>query len=167
MNSRSVLSASFLALVTAVVAGCAGSATGDPTTGDDSNVTSSKKLGTEGSMCGGLAAIRCGTGLECKITDTGSSDPAGTCVKAGSPAPGEEGGMCGGLAGLPCKSGLSCVKEHSNIADAAGTCQKASQPAPGEQGGMCGGIAGLPCKSGLSCVKEDSAIDAAGVCQKK
>jgi hypothetical protein len=165
MNSRSLLSASFLVLATVFAAGCAGStSSGDPTTGDDSNVTSSKKLGTEGGMCGGLAGIRCGTGLECKIADTGSSDPAGTCVKSD---PGvDEGGTCAGIAGLTCKSGLTCVKEQANVADASGTCQKAS-PSAGEEGGMCGGIAGLPCKSGLSCVKEANAIDAAGVCQKK
>lgn len=50
------------------------------TRGDDQNVNAGLRLGELGGMCGGIAAIRCKAGLECKITAQ-HPDASGTCVE--------------------------------------------------------------------------------------
>jgi hypothetical protein len=143
----------------AAATGCAAHADNSQT-GDDQEVKASGAK--EGAMCGGIAGLRCASGLDCVLAGD-HPDEAGTCQKSAAPKPGEEGATCGGFAGLTCKSGLSC-KITEKAADASGTCEA---PAAGEEGGMCGGIAGLPCKSGLRCVMASKvAIDAPGTCSK-
>jgi hypothetical protein len=142
----------------AAATGCA-SHTDNADTGDDQEVKAGGAK--EGATCGGIAGIRCASGLECDVTGS-HPDEGGTCKKTSAPAAGTEGATCGGIAGLTCKSGLSC-KITTEGADASGTCQV---PAAGEEGGACGGFAGLTCKSGLHCVLPQGAIDAFGTCSK-
>ena len=144
-----------------VATGCAAHSSDNADTGDDQEVKAAAGA-KEGATCGGIAGIRCASGLECDLTGD-HPDEAGTCKKPSAPIAGDQGATCGGIAGLTCKSGLNC-KITDKGADASGTCQA---PAPGEEGGMCGGVAGLPCNSGLHCVMASKvAIDAAGTCSK-
>jgi hypothetical protein len=66
----SVLSAAFIAVS---LAACS-SGDGDPSTGDDQDVS-------EGKTCGGIAGIRCKSGLKCELSSN-IPDATGKCVKS-------------------------------------------------------------------------------------
>lgn len=89
MSSR--LPLLFFVSLTAALAGCASetsTGTNDRDLTEDQSAASSAKdpkakapLGAaEGEACGGKAAIACGPGLECKLSDATKSDSAGTCI---------------------------------------------------------------------------------------
>ena len=71
-----------------------------------------------GSACGGIAGLSCGSGFIC---DMGPGKPvpdqSGTCVKAQS---------CGGIAGLACPSGFACDLGAHPIPDQTGTCARSN-----------------------------------------
>jgi hypothetical protein len=59
---------------------CTGKTTGDSgAPGDEQDVKSKTLLAAEGATCGGIANIRCQSGLFCKGADPNTPDSAGTC----------------------------------------------------------------------------------------
>jgi hypothetical protein len=90
----------------------------------------------EGQTCGGIAAIRCQTGLDCQLEGdfpdaagkcmAKSSDDIATVHPLGFPGFGVrvgagEGETCAGIAAIRCQTGLRCHLEGT-FPDAAGTC---------------------------------------------
>ncbi len=109
-----------------VIPACSSSSNGDTTasgdTGDEQDIRELKH-------CGGIAGLKCPSGLSCVDDPIDTCDPAnggkdcsGICVDA-SKAP-----KCGGIAGLACPSGLSCVDAPGDSCD------------PSKGGADCGGI---------------------------
>jgi hypothetical protein len=73
----------------------------------------------EGAMCGGIAGLACGPGLDCIMSGDVHPDQAGKCRKRDIGA--GIGAMCGGFASLRCQDGLECVLGAKHP-DASGTC---------------------------------------------
>jgi hypothetical protein len=94
--------------------------------GDDQNIKAGGvKPGESGATCGGLAGLRCKSGLDCRLVGN-FPDAPGTC---GNPSakPGEAGGLCGGLGGFVCQSGLHCQKSQEGL-DISGVCAAGDPP---------------------------------------
>lgn len=106
---------------------------------DDESSTASGDTGDEQDLrgvkhCGGIAGLKCSSGLTCVDDPIDSCDPAnggadcsGLCVDVKT-AP-----KCGGIAGLTCASGLTCVDNPADGcdpskggADCMGVCVKAA-----------------------------------------
>lgn len=95
------------------VAACAGSADGvDDTASTDEEIIS-------GSMCGGIAALQCPQGYDCKLAGN-YPDASGTCRKSRI-----EGHTCGGFVmnAYQCPTGYSCIMT-SKTPDMPGKCHK-------------------------------------------
>jgi hypothetical protein len=116
--TSSLLRTVFAALPFALLVACAGGAE-EGTQGDDQNVKASH-LGEAGTLCGGIAGIRCKAGLECNLSSKGP-DASGTCANPKA-QPGEAGGECAGFLGIQCKAGLRCVLDGPGN-DIPGTCK--------------------------------------------
>jgi hypothetical protein len=145
MASRTLAAAASLFTVLAIAA-CS-SSTDNSGTGDDQNVTS--KSGALGATCGGIAALGCGLGLECEITEK-HPDASGKCVES----------TCKPVDSLHCRSGESvslCPSSRVAGAPQLGRCA-ASPPVLGmpiqpksaceQAGGSCVALSPETCKEG-------------------
>ena len=125
------------------LAACSGSVTEEEAAADDGTLGEDQEIiKSQGKMCGGIAGIRCVSGLNCKLKGS-YPDASGTCVK---PAAGELGALCGGIGRLQCKSSLVCKFTSPTTSGgmppgamgmpspAKGTCEVSSGPPPGTMG---------------------------------
>ncbi|MFA6048582.1 MAG: hypothetical protein WC792_01370 [Candidatus Micrarchaeia archaeon] len=104
-----------------------------------------------GGLCGGIAGIKCNTGLTCKL-DGAYPDASGKCVLQ-EPTP------------YPCPT-MRCMLycPSGNAVDENGCAKCECNPPQGELGGLCGGIAAIKCKLGLACKLDGAYPDASGKC---